>query len=336
MSIRTIARGACLVMCLMIFYVLLDTVMFLSMPISTRGGDVNVVIPEGASFRQVGDILKNAGLLDSPFRFYVLGVTTRTTRLVRAGHYRLNGRMLPTELLRKLVRGEIVAQRVTIPEGLTLRQVAGLMERFGIIAKKGDMIALGTSRDFARRWGIGEEGVEGYLFPDTYFFAQGLAPERAMGTMIERFWQVYDEDVHRGISSLSLKTDEVVVLASIIEKESSLSHEQPLISAVFHNRLKKGIPLCSDPTVIYGMDDFDGNLSKEDLQRDNPYNTYTRKGLPPGPIANPGRLSIRAALNPAPVNYVYFVSKNDGTHHFSATLKEHNDAVIRYQKRRYR
>jgi len=320
----------------MLFYVLLDAVMFLSIPISGRGGDTDVVIPEGASFRQVGDILKDAGILDSPFRFYLLGLGTQTTRHVRAGHYRLNGRMLPQELLGKLVRGEIVADRVTVPEGLTLRQVAGLFERSGIVTDKDEMIALGNSRDFALRWDIDEEGVEGYLFPDTYFFAKGLSPERVMGAMIERFWQVYDEEIRRGGSSVSLKKDEIVVLASIIEKESSLTDEQPLVSAVFHNRLKRGIPLCSDPTVIYGMDNFDGNLSKDDLKRDTPYNTYTKQGLPPGPIANPGRLAIRAALNPAPVSYLYFVSKNDGTHHFSATLTEHNDAVSRYQKRRYR
>ena len=150
--------------------------------------------------------------------------------------------------------------------------------------------------------------------------------------MAGKFKRVYTPDFSLRAAELGMNDHEVVILASIIEKETGLHEERRLISAVFHNRLMRGIPLASDPTVIYGIKDFDGNLRKRDLEQCTPYNTYLIQGLPPGPIANPGKASIEAALNPAPVQYLYFVSRNDGSHHFSATLREHNEAVRRYQR----
>jgi UPF0755 protein len=206
-----------------------------------------------------------------------------------------------------------------------------LAER-GIIDNQEAFLSLAFSSDFAAGLGIAGDGVEGYLFPDTYLFSKEVAPAEVIKTMVENFKRVYAPDFSLRAAELGMTDREVVTLASIIEKETGLAEERPLISAVFHNRLKLGIPLSSDPTVIYGIADFDGNLRKRDLEKKTPYNTYLIRGLPPGPIANPGRSSILAALYPAPVKYLYFVSRNDGSHHFSATIREHNEAVRRYQK----
>ena len=178
--------------------------------------------------------------------------------------------------------------------------------------------------------------MEGYLYPETYYFSKGEGERKIIQTMISTFNQFYTLDMEEKARVLSMTRREIVTLASIIEKETSVGNERPLISAVFHNRLKRRIRLQSDPTVIYGLPDFDGNLTRKDLRVHSPYNTYWVKGLPPGPIANPGNESLIAVLNPAPVDYLYFVSKNNGTHYFSKTLSEHNGAVQRYQKNRRR
>ena len=163
-----------------------------------------------------------------------------------------------------------------------------------------------------------------------------MSAAKIISMMTEKFNRVYAADKKKRAAELGLTTSELITLASIIEKETGVAKEMPLISAVFHNRLKRGIPLQSDPTTIYGIKDFNGNITKRDLRTKTPYNTYTFKGLPPGPIANPGKKAIEAALNPADVSYLYFVSRNDGTHHFSRNLKEHNRAVNKFQKKRGR
>jgi UPF0755 protein len=174
--------------------------------------------------------------------------------------------------------------------------------------------------------------LEGYLFPDTYHLLREMDPEEVIRMMVQQFRKVFGSDFDQWASELGMPEREIVILASIIEKETSLSEEKPLIAAVFHNRLKKKIPLQSDPTVIYGIKNFNGNLTKEDLLRPTPYNTYLLSGLPPTPICNPGRDSLLAAVRPASVSYLYFVSKNDGSHHFSSDIEEHNRAVWKYQK----
>ena len=321
-----------LVVLLLVFYLLVDAFLFLSLPPSFKGEKKKVLIPRGCTFKQVVHILKDEGLLRSPARFYLLAKILGKTAGVKAGEYALSTSMSPQEILRRLVQGEVIKYRITIPEGYNVRQIASFLEQKGIIEKREEFIKLALSPKFAASLGIEADGVEGYLFPDTYFFSKGLAPQEVIRAMVENFKRNYIPDFFRRASELGLTDREVVILASIIEKETGLPAERPLVSAVFHNRLKRGIPLCSDPTVIYGIKDFDGNLRKEDLTRKTPYNTYLIRGLPPGPIANPGRSSILAALYPAPVNYLYFVSRNDGSHHFSATLREHNKAVWRYQK----
>ena len=185
---------------------------------------------------------------------------------------------------------------------------------------------------FAASHNIDGPSTEGYLFPDTYVLSKGMGARQILDLMINRFWQVFNSLVQGRDLPMSIR--EIVTLASIVEKETGLAEERPVIASVFLNRLKKRMRLESDPTVIYDLKDFDGNLTKKHLQAPSPYNTYRHLGLPPGPIANPGRASLEAVLKPAQTSYLYFVSKNDGSHFFSSTLKEHNRAVVRYQKRR--
>jgi UPF0755 protein len=311
---------------------LLYALLFLTLPPNFRGERKQLVIPRGAPFKVVVRILDEEGLLRSPMGFYLMARLMGVTERVQAGEYELSTTMPPAVILHKLVSGDVVKYRITIPEGYTIRQIALHLQEQGIIEDQEEFLAKAFSTDFAASLGIEAKSVEGYLFPDTYLLPKGVYSSEIIKIMVGKFKQVYGPDCSRRAAELGMTDREIVILASIIEKETGLAEERPLISAVFHNRLKRGIPLCSDPTVIYGIAAFDGNLRKRDLERRTPYNTYLKKGLPPGPIANPGRSSILAALYPAPVQYLYFVSRNDGSHYFSNTLREHNEAVWRYQQ----
>lgn len=317
---------------LLILAVLFNIALFLALPPAFIGDEKRVVIPKGSTFKEVVTILDENGLLRSPTRFYIMARLMGIAGRVQAGEYALSTAMIPPVILRKLVTGDVVKYRVTIPEGYTVRQIAVRLQEGGIIDNQEDFLAVAFSSDFSAGVGIDGKSVEGYLFPDTYLFSTGATPAELIKAMVRNFRRAYAPAFSLRAAELGMKDREIVTLASIIEKETGLSEERPLISAVFHNRLKRGIPLCSDPTVIYGIKNFDGNLRKRDLERHTPYNTYLIKGLPPGPIANPGASAVRAALHPAPVSYLYFVSRNDGSHYFSATLREHNEAVWRYQK----
>jgi len=201
------------------------------------------------------------------------------------------------------------------------------------IAPAEKFLALAADPGLAQRLGVTATGLEGYCFPDTYAFIKNTPPETVLRTMVSRFHRVFaaERAAAGDPSRLGLTDHEVVILASIVEKETARPDERPLIAGTFLNRLHRGIPLASDPTVIYGIPHFNGNLTRSDLESPTPYNTYVRAGLPSGPIANPGRAALRAALDPAPVDYLYFVSRNDGSHQFSRTLEEHNRAVREFQ-----
>ena len=315
--------------CVLIF---LYALLVLTLPPNFRGERRQVVIPQGVPFKGVARILDEQGLLRSPTGFYLMARLMGVTGKVQAGEYEMSTAMLPAVILHKLVTGDVMKYRVTIPEGYTIRQIALQLQELGIIEEQEEFLKLAFSAEFAVGLGIEGKSVEGYLFPDTYLLPKGVSPSEIIKTMVGKFKRVYGPDCEHRAAELGMTDREIVTLASIIEKETGVSEERPLISAVFHNRLKRGIPLCSDPTVIYGIVDFDGNLRKRDLEQWTPYNTYLKKGLPPGPIANPGRSSLLAALYPAPVQYLYFVSRNDGSHYFSTTLREHNEAVRRYQQ----
>lgn len=315
-----------------ILFLLLDFLVSFVIPPAFQGEEKSVLIPEGSTFREVVHALDEEGLLRSPTGFYLMARVLGVAGSMQAGEYELNTAMTPAVILQKLVSGDVVKYRVTIPEGYNVRQIAVRLEELGIIQEQEEFLQAAFSSDFNSMLGIAGESVEGYLFPDTYLFPKGLTPDEVIKTMGGKFKRVYTPDFSLRAAELGMTDREIVTLASIIEKETGLPEERRLISAVFHNRLKRGIALASDPTVIYGIKDFDGNLRKRDLEQRTPYNTYLIQGLPPGPIANPGKASIEAALYPATVKYLYFVSRNDGSHHFSATLREHNAAVRRYQR----
>jgi UPF0755 protein len=322
-----------LVALLLVLALLLDVLAFLVLPPTFWGEEKRVLILRGSTFQEVVHVLDEEGLLRSPTRFYLMARILGIAERVKAGEYELSTAMIPSMILHKLITGDVVKYRVTFPEGYTVRQIAVRLAERGIIDEQEEFLSVAFSSDFAASLGIAGDSVEGYLFPDTYLFSKEVAPAEVIKTMVENFKRVYTPDFSLRAAELGMTDREVVTLASIIEKETGLAEERPLVSAVFHNRLRRGISLCSDPTVIYGIVGFDGNLTKRDLEKVTPYNTYLIRGLPPGPIANPGRSSILAALYPAPVKYLYFVSRNDGSHHFSANLREHNEAVRRYQKR---
>lgn len=291
--------------------------------------EVFVEIPQGAGYSQVLDDLAAKGI--APWR---LGnrLALRLAggpKALKAGVYRFSGTVSVAKAFEDFARGRVDLVSVTFPEGMTAREMAAVLGASGVTdgAKFAEMA---YATDSAVKYGLAGPTLEGYLFPDTYKFARKIPPQAVMDVMIARFKAVAAE-VSPALRAGSLDLAGWVTLASIVEKETGRASERPIIASVFLNRLRIGMKLQTDPTVIYGIRNFDGNIRKADLLRDTPYNTYTRSGLPPGPIANPGRGSLEAVLRPANSEFLYFVSKNDGSHYFSRTLGEHNQAVGRYQ-----
>ena len=309
--------------------------LYLDVPSADTGELRSVEIPNGTPFNQVAAMLEKEGVITGSRKFRWLAWFQGIEKEIKAGDYTFRTGMRPSEVIDMLVEGRYATIAVTIPEGFTVSQIAHIFQEKGL-GQEETFVALSVDPHFIQSLHIKGNSLEGFLFPDTYQFRKGMGEDAILQEMVGRFKQVYSDPYRKRADELGLNQTEVVTLASIIEKETSDPSERYLIGAVFHNRLKKGIPLQSDPTVIYGIKDFNGNITKEDLQTETPFNTYIIKGLPPQPIANPGEESIKAALYPSPSNYLYFVSKNNGTHHFSATLEEHNRAVTTYQKKRRR
>ncbi|MCK5513710.1 MAG: endolytic transglycosylase MltG, partial [Deltaproteobacteria bacterium] len=284
-------------------------------------------------FALVADILEKEGVIAGVKKFRLFAKLKGVEKRIKAGDYTFHTAMTPSTVLNKLVRGEHRIHKVTIPEGFNTFQIAALLEKEGLLEKE-KFLKYTSDPVFVHSLGINSDSLEGFLFPDTYQLRKGMGEERILRKLVARFNEIFEEQYQQRVEELNLSLEELITLASIVEKETSDPSERNLIAAVFYNRLKRGIMLQSDPTVIYGIQNFNGNLTKEDLKTKTPFNTYLIRGLPPHPIANPGEDSIKAVLYPSPKKYLYFVSKNDGTHHFSATLKEHNRAVNRYQKKR--
>jgi UPF0755 protein len=293
-----------------------------------------VLVPEGTTLDQAAELLNREGIVEHKRFFWLLGKFTQSDRKIHAGEYILNTDMSSWEVLSLLREGKIVRHRVVVREGATLAEIGKTLERERLV----DLPVFEQSvRDpnFIESLDLKGDSLEGYLYPDTYFFFKGQTVENILRTMVARFQENYTPEMAGRAREMGMTTQEIVTLASIIEKEAVVSSDRPLISAVFHNRLRKGIPLQSDPTVIYALgDQFDGDLKRVHLRYDSPFNTYIQRGLPPGPIGSPGLASLRAALYPADVDYYYFVSRNDGTHYFSRTIRDHNKAVEKYQKPR--
>jgi UPF0755 protein len=306
---------------------------FLSPPGWERHSKV-VNIPAGTSFHETARILEENGIVRDHRGFYLLARFEDAIPKVKAGEYEFHTSMTPSAVLAKLVRGDVIKYPVTIPEGFNIYQIGQILEQAKVCSKK---IFLEKAKDHSFIAAVDFDGdsLEGYLFPDTYNFPKGFGEEQVIRQMVARFKTVYASLSNRA-EHLGLSRRDVVILASIIEKEAMDDQERRLISAVFHNRLHRGMALQSDPTAIYDLKKRKSRserITKQDLLRKSPYNTYQIFGLPKGPIANPGLKSLQAVLYPADVNYLYFVSRNNRTHHFSSTLEEHNRAVARYQKR---
>jgi UPF0755 protein len=312
---------------------------FLFSPPSGPSVAKSITIKKGSSLKKVSAMLEQEGIIRDANVFVWMTTFLGKKKEVKAGEYEFHTRMHPWQVLNILAKGQVKTLLVTIVEGFTLSQIAQLLDDLKIIEKKAFLektscpaliLSLGVPYSVTSK---ASSSLEGYLFPDTYHLLREMKTEEIIQMMVQQFKRVFNHEWNHRASQLGLSQREVVTLASIIEKETSLPEEKPIISAVFHNRLKKKIPLQSDPTVIYGIKNFNGNLTRADLQRPSPYNTYLINGLPPTPICNPGKDSLLAALYPSPVSYFYFVSKNDGSHYFSSTIEEHNRAVWKYQKR---
>ncbi len=297
------------------------------------GADRVVVIPEGASLTVAAALLEEAGIIRDRRLLVALGKARQLDGRIRPGEYRFRGPGTLGGVLDDLVAGRVVLHKLTVPEGFSLRQIARRVEEAGL-GKADGLLRAAADQGLLRRLGLPGKTAEGFLFPDTYHFPRGLPAERLLEAMAGRFREVWEDGLSAKAASRRETLLELVTIASIVEKETGEAGERPLISAVIHNRLRAGIPLATDPVVIYGIAGFDGNLTRAHLETPGPYNVYLHKGLPPGPIASPGRASLEAAVSPAPVDFLYFVSKNNGTHLFSRTLREHNQAVNRYQKGR--
>jgi len=293
-------------------------------------GGASVVVREGDGVGEIARRLETAGVVRSALLLRARSRLTGRDRTIQPGTYRFETATDMGTLLERLAAG-VEPVEVTIPEGLTVREIADLLAARGLGGAE-SFRCLASDPDLLLAAGVPGPQLEGYLFPDTYRFVPQVDASEILETMVRRFHDRFDADRYRRAAARRLSVNQVITLASIIEKETGKASERPLIAAVFANRLRIGMPLQSDPTVIYAMPEFDGNLTRADLARPSPYNTYVTGGLPPGPIANPGLAAIDAALAPADSLALYFVSRNDGSHEFSATLAEHNRAVARYQR----
>jgi UPF0755 protein len=303
---------------------------FLISPAGSRENEEIFIVEKGSSLRKVAAELEERELIKSKGLFMMWAYLKGGARDIKAGEYGLTQVMAPAKIFNILTSGAVKTHPLTIPEGLTANQIADLLSKRNLVNKR-DFTYLANDKNLAASLHIDSNSLEGYLFPDTYLISRDMGARDLIELMVHRFWDVFNALVKDIDTSMSVM--EIVTLASIVEKETGLAAERPLIASVFLNRLKKRMRLESDPTVIYGIKDFDGNLKRKDLCTPNPYNTYIYHGLPPGPIANPGRESLMAVIHPADTDYLYFVSKNDGSHYFSSSLKEHNKAVYKYQKR---
>jgi UPF0755 protein len=252
---------------------------------------------------------------------------------LQAGEYRFAGPASTFDVIEKLIRGDVHYWPVTVPEGLTLLEIASLLSQKGL-GEEQELKDAFSRGELIAQWDPEATDLEGYLFPDTYRFPRRPPPLEVARAMVAGFSRNVDQTRRQRSAAAGLTLRELVTFASIVEKETGLAEERPLIASVFHNRLARGMAMQSDPTVIYDLKRrgvFDGNLKRDHLETDSPYNTYQNPGLPPGPIASPGLEAIDAVLDPASSNYLYFVARNDGSHHFSESLAEHNRAVRQYQ-----
>lgn len=291
-------------------------------------------IPRGESLAAVALRLERRGVIRSALLMRTAAWLEADRLSIKAGTYRFDRPLSLDAVLDRLDRGEVAYHRITIPEGLDLAQVMALLVEAGIGSVSGYAAVMGRA-DWISDLDPMARDLEGFLLPDTYHFALDSDEALVVRRMVNSFRTFWNPDRQARARELGLATREAVTLASLVEKETAVPEERSLVSAVFHNRLRLGMRLMCDPTVIYAVrtvKEYDGIIHRSDLQLDSPYNTYLYPGLPPGPIANPGRAALDAALYPSETNYLFFVSRNDGTHQFSVSYEQHSRAVNRYQR----
>ena len=295
------------------------------------GSAVNFKISQGESFGHINYRLAEAGLISNARLFHYFNRYKKTLNSYKSGTFEIPPGATMEEIHKQLISGSPLSVGLTIPEGKNMYEIGKILEGHKLCSYQ-DFIALAKDAEFMNELNVPAGTVEGYLYPETYRFSPDVDAKTIMKTMVHEFKK---RTADLNFASTDLNPHEVVILASIVEKETGARKERPIIAGVFHNRLKKKMRLQSDPTTIYGIfETFSGNIKKSDLLTKSPYNTYMVEALPAGPISNPGIDAITAVLSPVPSEYLYFVSNNDGTHTFSATYKEHSDHVIELQKNR--
>jgi UPF0755 protein len=295
--------------------------------------EIFVELPPGAGVGAIAARLAQAGVVPDAWTFRIAARIARNERRLQAGEYRFTGPATPFEVAWRLAHGDVFKISMTFPEGLVARDMAAIFARSGL-GTADDFLTAATDVSLVSSFDPEATDLEGYLFPDTYAMSRHAGAAGVVQRMVKAFQHAMDSRLRADAAAQGLSVRSVVTLASIIEKETARPEERPLVSAVYRNRLKMGMALQCDPTVIYALERagrWNGNLTHADLQMDSPYNTYRYAGLPPGPIAAPGKASLDAALHPADVPYLYFVSRNDGTHVFATTLAEHLKNVQRWQ-----
>ncbi len=304
----------------------------------TRDGEITLEVPAGASMKTVLGMLEKAGIVkDARAAYYYVRYTK--VGAPKTGEYRIPAAASALEVLEKMHRGEVATYEIGFPEGLTYKEIAERVEATGLI-KGAELIALCEDEAFLKSLNVPGKTCEGYLFPDTYRVARNRPAKEIVALFINHFHELYKKNIEPFEAGSLLKSKrDIVTLASIVEKETGAKEERPHIAGLFLNRVKKGMRLETDPTVIYAAilaGSYDGNIHKSDLLRDHPYNTYKRAGLPPGPISNPGLKALEAVVKPMTSEDLFFVSRNDGTHVFCPTLDCHEAAVDKWQRQYFR
>lgn len=319
------------IMILSLFLVFfLYSVVQLIIPLPLGNSSIEFEIKRGSTFRQAVDSLAEKGMLRDKWVFLFLGRMTGADRKMKAGFYPLWGSMSPLQIFNAIRSGKIIEYEITVVPGDSLLEIEDKLSALNT-AYGEEFQKLSDNSEFLDSLDVDAPSLEGYIFPDTYRFPKGLEIKEVVSIMVDKMREKYDDDMTLRTLELGLTEREVLTMASIVEKEAIVDKERSIIAAVYYNRLKKHMLLQADPTAIYGVKSSKETITRNDLLKRTPYNTYIIKGLPPGPIASPGLKSIEAALNPADVPYLYFVSNNDGTHNFSVTLGNHMENVKAYR-----
>ncbi len=293
-----------------------------------------VQVTEGMSFKTIATTLQKEGIIRYRGYFEIIGRLEGISRKVRVGYYGLSTNMSLWEVLGALRKGRIIEYEVVIPEGYNLYQIGWTLSGTPLVSDPQEFIKLVKNKEYVHSLGIEADSLEGYLFPDTYFLPKGIKLEDIPRKMVQRYKAFFNDSYRNRAKELGFTEHQIITLASIVEKEAKVPSERKLIAAVYFNRLKQGMKLQADPTAVYGTKAWITKVTSQDLKRKSPYNTYLHKGLPPGPIANPGEGSILATLYPDNTDYLFFVAQGDGSHFFSKDFRSHEKAIGRYRSNR--